>query len=131
MVMVAVLPELTVVMLAVELQAVATLALPLKPLIAAHCTLVPVVQLPEVTTDHFEFATPVAGAVPQVAVLLLHRISTLLFVPSKVPVRDCICCVMRCSWLALLWICVVRFSSWLEVCDSCVWLCWVWLVRLV
>lgn len=90
---------LTVVMLAAVWQAATTADVPLRPLTIAHCTLVAVVQLPEVTTDQLLLATPVAGAVPQVAAVLLHCIRTLLRLPCKVLVLDCSVAVLDCRVL--------------------------------
>lgn len=84
------------VMLAAVLQEVATVDVPLG-LTTEHCTLVPTVHAPDVTTDQLALATPVDGAVPQVAEVLLHCIRTLLRVPCKVLFVCCSCDVCFCK----------------------------------
>jgi hypothetical protein len=71
-------------------------------LIAAHCTLASVTHVPEATTDQLALAVPVAGAVPQVAEVLLHRIRILLTVPCKVLFVCCSWEVCRCRLLVAL-----------------------------
>ena len=98
-------------MLAAESQDVTTLLFPLK-LTTEHWVLAANVQEPEVTTDQFASAMPVAGAVPQAAVVLLHCMRTSLRVPCNMPDLVCnwvasICRLLVSEVCVLSWSCVV------------------------